>query len=186
MGQYKKIILISLIFGAISVALIVFVAYPLLKGIRSDSGSIVEMKKSLASSQDQTGSISQIRKIYGEVEPDIVKVNNFFIDPGVPIDLIKFWEKTAEGVGVSISISPLALKKDDSDPWSTMGFQISANGSFSSFLRFLEKIENAPYLSEIQNMNIRRFTAAELVIQNYENISLGDINAMFVVKVFTR
>ncbi len=137
MTPNKKTLLISVTFGIISLVLITLVIYPLFKGIEKDSEELITIKRNLVFSQDKTGNISQIRKIYEEIEPDSQKIDNFFVDPGVPIDLIKFLEKIANDSKTLISITSIVNKTDENNPWNYMEFQTNLVGSFPNFLRFL-------------------------------------------------
>lgn len=186
MTPKRKILLISVIFGLIFFSLIIFIIYPLLKEIKESSVELISAKKYLISSRDQTENINQIRKIYKEMEPDFKKIDNFFIDPEVPIDLIKFWEKMAADSEVLIKVSSVVLKTAETDPWKSMGFQLVLTGSFPHFSRFLEKIETGPYLIDIQNLNIKRLTEQDLQFSKYEQFSLGDVSATLMVKVFNK
>ncbi|MCX6760810.1 MAG: hypothetical protein NTZ84_01730, partial [Candidatus Nealsonbacteria bacterium] len=99
-------------------------------------------------------------------------------DSEVPVDFISFLEKTASQSSVSIEISPFSAGKSGKDSWPFLNFQVNINGSFPSFLSFLEKIENSPYLIEIQNLNISQ--SAE--VKN----SSGNVNALISFKAFSK
>jgi hypothetical protein len=94
----------------------------------------------------------------------------------VPVEFIGFLEKTAANSSVNIEISPLPVTKDETDAWSSLNFQIAANGSFPHLLLFIEKLESSPYLIEIQSLTISQLTG--------EKIPAGNINALFSFKVF--
>jgi len=186
MGSVRKIFLISLIFGLISLILIVFGIFPLFKGIKKNSQELIQTKQDLFFSQEKMGGINQIKKIYEEIEPDFRKIESFFIDPGAPIDLIKFFESVAEGSTMSIDIISAVPKTIENDPWNSLEFQIILTGSFPNFSKFLEKIETGPYLVEIQNLNVKRLTEQDIKLPKYEKLSLGDVSATLVAKVFTK
>lgn len=186
MEPKKKIIIFSLIFGIITLVLINFVICSLLEGIKKDSEEFIAAKKELILSKGETGKFEQFKETYKELEPDLEKIDKLFVDPEVPIDLIEFWEKTAIDSELSINISPALLKALETDPWHSVGFQIALVGPFPDFLKFLEKIENAPYLIEIQNLIVKRLTKQELKSTKYEQFSPGDVNITLVTKVFTQ
>lgn len=185
MTPNKKTLLISVTFGIISLVLITLVIYPLFKGIEKDSEELITIKRNLVFSSDKTESISQIRNIYEEIEPDSKKIENLFIDPEVPIDLIKFLEQIAQDSKILINITSV-VSKTSGDDWNYMEFQINLIGSFPNFLRFLEKVENSSYLMEAQNLSVKRLNEQEFTSPKYKQFFSGDINANLTIKAFTK
>jgi len=151
----KKIIIISIVFGAVSLSLIFLVICPLLKGIKKNSQELILAKKELVSFKTKAEEFEQSKEICGGLKTDLEKIDELFINPDVPIDLIKFWRKTAEDSDLLIDISPVSLKTEETVLWDSIGFRLSLIGSFSDFSKFLEKIETAPYLIEIQNLSAK-------------------------------
>ena len=186
MNPKKKIIIISIIFGIISSALVIFGVYPLVNGIKKNSEELIGVKKELILFKEEIGKFSELREVYAKLEPDLEKTDKLFIDPEVPIDLIRFWENMAADSGLLINISPIDTKTEEGAKWKSMGFEVTLAGSFPNFLKFLEKTESAPYLIEIQNLTIRKLTGAEIGSQKYEGFSQDDISATLVTKVFTK
>lgn len=186
MNPKKKIIIISVIFGIIFLTLICFIIYPLFKGIKRNSQEIITVKKELISFQKATDNFGKLKETYKELEPTLEKIDKIFIDPKIPIDLIKFWEETAKEAELSIDISPLSAKTDKSDPWNSMDFQLIITGYFSNFLKFLEKVEAAPYLFEIQNLAVQKFKEGELNIGEIKQVSQDKIRAVLLIKVYTK
>ena len=185
MSSNKKVLLISTIFGIISLILIIFVVFPLFKEIKKYSEEFVTTKKNIVFYSDETGSVSLIRKIYGEIEPDSKKIDSLFVDPEVPIDLIKFLERIAQDSKISVNITSVAPKTSEKD-WNYMEFQINLIGSFPNLLIFLEKIENGPYLIETKNLSIKNLAEQEITLPKYKQFSLGGINANLTIKAFTK
>jgi len=186
MTQNKKILLISIISGLISIVLIVFIIYPLFEKIRENSKKVSAVKQDLLLSRGKAGSLEQVKETYENLKPDLEKIDGLFVDPQVPINLIQFWEKTATESGISIDISPAFLKASEVDPWNSIAFQVTLIGSFPNFLKFLEKIENASYLIEIQSLTARRLIERELKPTEQEQYSLGDVRVTLLTKVFTK
>jgi len=151
----KKIITISVVFGIIIVILFSFVICPLLNGVKKNSQELILAKKELVSFKTKTEEFEQSKKVYGSLETDLEKIDELFINPDVPIDLIRFWRKTAKDSGLLIDISPTSLGVKETVLWDSIGFRLSLIGPFSNFLKFLEKIETAPYLIEIQNLSAK-------------------------------
>jgi len=185
MGTKKKIILISVVSGIIGLAFIFFLIYPLFRKIVKSSQDIVEIRKEIVLSQGEAGGLSQIKKDFGELKPDLEKISSLFVDSEAPVGLIEFLEKTAATSGVSIEIRPINLKESKKDYWGFIGFQITTVGSSDNSLRFLEKLEVAPYLVEIQSIVINKLTEQDLESQKYKEYSLGNVILNLKIKVFT-
>lgn len=175
----KKTILISIIFGLITIALIFVGISPLLQGIKKNSETLIALKAELTLSQERAGKIEQLKKDYKELEPDLEKIDKLFVNPETPIDLIEFWEKMASISNLSIEISPVSLKSFQDEAWNSMGFQLRLTGSFPNFRKFLEKIETGPYLIELQNLSVKKLTEGKLV-------SPEDVSVSLTAKVYTR
>ncbi len=177
MDPKKKIIVFSLAFGVAGLVLVCFVIYPLFKGIKKNSEEFIIAKRESILLQGKTGKIEQFRKTYEDLRPDLEKIDNLFTDSEVPIDLIKFLDKTAENSKLLSDISSVSVKTSETDPWSSLGFQITLAGLLPDFLRFLEKIETAPYLIEVQNLTVKKVSGSGL--------NLG-VSATLIIKVYTR
>lgn len=186
MSPKKKIIIFSVIFGIAAIAIVGFIIRPLFKGIEKSSEELITAKKELILSQEEAGKFEQFKEIYKGLKPDLEKINQLFVDPEIPIDLIKFWEKEARDSELSIKISPIFLEVAETDPWNSIGFRLSLIGSFPDFLKFLEKTETSPYLIEIQNLTVEGLDQRKLGSKEYERFSSADVNIALVIKVYTK
>jgi hypothetical protein len=50
----------------------------------------------------------------------------------------------------------------------------------------VKNLESGPYLTEILNISIKRLTENELRGENLTMFSPGDVNATFLLKVYTK
>ena len=186
MENKQKIIINLIIFGIITLVLIIVVVFPLLKEIKKNSGEIISVRKEIVLSKTQAEKFEEYREIYEKLTPDLEKIDNLFVNPELPIDLIEFWEKTAADSNLLIDISPALPKSAETDSWDSIGFRVILTSSFSNFSKFLEKIEASPYLIEIQNLVIKRIEKGEFRLEEQELTPSEDISATLVIKVFTR
>jgi len=186
MNPRKKIIIFSIIFGLISLALVCFVIYPLFKEIKKNSGELISLKRELALSKNETEKFGEIKEVYENLEADLEKIDKLFIDSEVPVELIQFWETIAKDSGLLINISPTSSTTAEGETWDSIGFQITLSGSSSNFLEFLEKTETGPYLIEIQNLVVKKITGGEFVVEGYTEFSSEDVNANLLIKVYTK
>jgi len=179
METNKKILVNSAIFAIITLLLICFVIYPLLKGIKNNSENLIIAKKELILFQSRINNLQGIEKTYESWSADLEKIEQLFVNPEVPIDLIKFWERTATDSEVSIDISLVSTGasgtgSSNSITWSSISFQIALIGSFPNVLKFLEKIETSPYLIEIPKLTITGEKSSE------------EVRANLLIKVFSK
>jgi Tfp pilus assembly protein PilO len=152
----------------------VFVVYPLLGGIRKNSQELVSQKKNLAILESEVVNLEKFKIIYEELEEILGKINDLFVDPGVPVEFISFLEERAKESQLETKISPTVLKETEEDPWPFLAFQINSTGSFPSTLSFLKKIENSSYLIEIKNLNISKVETSD------------NVQTIFSIKVYTK
>lgn len=184
MSQRKKTIITSIVFGVIILLLIFLGFLPLVREIGKNSRQLIEAKRDLLLSGQKSGSIEGVSKRYDELEPNLEKVEGLFIDKGAPIDLIKFWEKTALDLAIDIDISPSGSGKKEGDPWDSLIFNINLTGSFDKCLRFIEKNENSPYLLLTRSLNIK--TSGVLNPSSPSYSPSEDVSAVLTVKVFAK
>lgn len=139
-------------FGTIAVAFAGLVIYPLFAGIQTESADLVSQRKELAKLEIKIQNFRNFQKSFQAYQPDLEKIEKLLIDPSEPVDLIDFLEKDAARFGLSLEISPLAFKEDDK-PWPSLNFRLNLEGAFPDFLKFLERLESAPYLLEVRGLN---------------------------------
>lgn len=179
MNPKKKIYLSLSIFGVVTILLIVLTIPPLFKKIKKNSEELLLQKNNLISFSEEIKSLQDSKGLYEDYRTNLEKIDELFVDPEIPIEFITFLEKNAVDSQLSIDISPGAAAKKETEPWPNLSFQISTNGSFTNFLKFLEKLENSPYLIKVLNLNLKRLTEKE-------GVSPGNINAILSIKVFTQ
>ncbi len=165
--------------------LVSFVIVPLFRRIEKNLAELINIKKELVMSERQAGKFEQFRDMYKEMEPDLDKIDQLFVDPDVPINLIEFWEKTASDCNLLISVSPASLKQEKNDSWDSIGFQINLTGSFVDFSKFLEKTEANSYLIEAQSLVLNKSKGGGAGKKGLEDYR-GEIEANLLVKVFTK
>jgi len=189
---FKKKIIISIVFFlTLSILLIVFVIYPLFLEIKKNSQDFLFQKQELMTLEEKAENLEKIRILFLEISPGLEKIDNLFVDPKVPVDFIRFLEKTSQDSQLSLKISPGPSLKIEKDPWPFIVFQLSLAGSFPNLAKFLEKLESAFYLIEIQNLTITRLSETELIQPFLEKemgeiYSLGDVKATLSLKVYTK
>ena len=183
----KKIYISLVISIGFFIILIFFIISPLMKGIKEYSRQLLLEKEKQASFTEEKRNIQGFEAIYQELEPELEKTNNLFVNSKVPIEFINFLEETAANSNISIKVSSV-ISKDvgEEDIWPFLHFHLQSSGSFPNFLRFIEKLENSFYLIEIYDLNIKRLGERDLQSKELIEFSAGDITANFSLIVFAR
>lgn len=174
----KKTNISIIIFLALIIFIIVFVVSPLIGEIKKGSQGLISEKNKLSVLGEQINSLERFKILYKNLEEILEKIDNLFINKEVPLEFIGFLERTASKSSVDVEISPFSGGQADKNPWPYLIFQITTDGSFPQILSFLEKMENSPYLIEIQNLTINQTGG--------EKKPTGNVSAAFSFKVFAK
>lgn len=185
MSRKRKIQILLVFFFGITILLVIFLIYPLFSGIKKISQDFLSQKEELLTLEKKVENLEKFKIIFPEISGDLEKIDNLFVDREVPVDFIRFLEKTSRDSQVSLKISAGGALKIEKDPWPSISFQLFLAGPFPSLSQFLEKLESSIYLIEIQNLNISRLSETELKSKEFEKFSLGDVKATLSIKVFT-
>lgn len=159
-------------------------AYFLLSSIKNDSQEILNLKEELASLAGQTETFGQLQSKYSNLKNNLAQVDDLLINSEAPIDFIEFLENTALSADISADIS--AANLSSGNPFRTMDFQINFIGAFPDCLRFIEKMENAPYLIEVQSVNATKLSQESAKRQKIELFSSGDVSGNLSMRVFAK
>jgi len=171
----KQKINLSLI---ILIALVILISFsairPILEDIKNNSEESISQKENSATLEAKIENLENFKTTYKNLGDFSKKVDALFVNAEVPVGFIGFLENIAEAYHLKIDIVPASVKAIDKNLWSYLNFQISILGSYPNFLKFQKKLENSPYLLEIQNLNI--------IVSN----DTGDIRASFTIKAYAR
>ncbi len=166
--------------GLFFALLIFLVILPLFSMIQKNAKDLVDSKRETVSLVSEIENLGTLVKQYQEYEADFNKIDSLFVNSEIPIDFIRFLEKLATDSKVSAKIS-LGQARGGSgsqeQPWASLYFQLSTESTFLNLSRFLEKLENAPYLIEIQNLSINKLGGKE---------SSKNVSANLLIKVFAK
>jgi hypothetical protein len=186
MDNSKKKLVMSAIFLVICL-LLAFISYSFFgKKITENSIALLEARKSLSLSESRYQNQVQDEKLFNKISDDNVKINSLFISPDDPIKLIKFWEELASKCEVGVEITTTGVIASESDAWKSVGYKISAKGSVSNVLRFIEKLERSPYISEIQSVSLGAISANNLSDSAVNIASSGSLQLDLVIKVYSK
>ena len=158
MKKTNKITFSIIVFFVLVILIGVFIVNPLYKDIKENSKELVSQKRQLSILETKIRNLEGFKILYKNLEDILEKINDLFVNSEVPVEFIGFLETTAEDCAVTLDISPVSSGQVGKDPWPSLTFRVTLQGSFPGFLKFLEKIENSPYLIEIQNLTVNRTT----------------------------
>lgn len=181
----RKIYFISILFIFLILGLVFCLISPLFSAIRKDSLGYLSQKENLISIEEKKKELTNIEKIYADAAPNLSKIDTFFINPEEPVEFINFLEKSAQELNLSIQIS-LMNKEGAKKPWPEIYFQIQTTGSFSNFMKFLEKLESTSYLIEVENMDIKMASEKQIGTGTLLGLKTGDIQINLNIKICTK
>jgi len=182
----NKIKIAVVVFLVLSIIFVVFSIWPLFREIKKSSADILSQKAALVILETKTKNLEEFKSYFQEIKPNLEKIDALFIDPEVPVDFIRFLEKTSRESQADLKISPAFPTQITKEPWPSLLFQLTTTSSFPNFLKFLEKLESSVYLIEIRSLDISRLTETDLKSPELEKFSLGDVRARVSLKVFTK
>lgn len=183
MTRGKKLILLILSFFLAAAILSLFLIYPIFKIITKGADELISLKKEASLLRGIIEDKNQNEISYNNIKPNLDKMNRLFINIDAPIDLIKFWEDTAKNLGLKINISPMSSQNVATDNWRSLVFNINVSGSFSDFSKFLEKVENGKYLSQIKSVSITEINSDNSE-NDKENHASDAVSANLSVEVY--
>ena len=172
----NKINLSLAVFSILIIFFIVFAIEPLFIGVKNISKDLIFQRQQFASLKTKIKELQEFKVFSQTQENNLDKVAKLFINSDLPVEFISFLESVSYDCRIPIKISSLPSKKEKQDKWQSLNFQIISFGAFPEILRFLEKLENSPYLITIQNVNIKEFTGG----------APGDVNINLLIKVYAQ
>ena len=171
----KKTYITLAAFSSIHLLLILFVIFPLFQDITKGAKELLSKREKLASLEVKTQKAAVLRKKLQVLKSDLEKIQNLFVDFQMPIEFLQFLEETAKNCDVSVDISLLGKREKELD------LRLSLIGTFPNCLKFLDKLESAPYLVKIGD-----FTARKLEKIEQKEASMQNVKFDFSIEVLTR
>jgi hypothetical protein len=92
-------------------------------------------------------------------------------------------EQNAEQSNLIVENTLLSSKKKAEGQIVYPQFKVSVMGPFPETLRFLEKMERAPYLIEIKSLSILRLSEEQLKKEKYQDLSPEDVEMNLLIQV---
>jgi hypothetical protein len=186
MALLKKNYFFFTSFLALIVLLAAFLNFLILTEIQKKSQAFFSGKERIVSLLQGEENRKEIENLYKNYQPDFDKIDKVFVETEAPIEFINFLEKTASSSSLSFKIVSLTKKMDKNTPWPSITFQLSAQGSFPNFLKFLEKLENSPYLIETTDLNVTAPTQKGAKLKEFASLPPTETGVLFTITVLSR
>lgn len=186
MTPRQQTYVIIIIFVLIIASATAGIFYFLINNIRESYSILISQKRELLLLILQAENLLKFQQHYLIFREKLDKINEVFLDPETPFDFLNFLEQIAKEDKIPIEISITSPKEIKEDIWPSLSFNIFLKGSFSEILKFLEKIENSPYLTELESLKAARVTPEGIGKEELGIISPGDVRANLVVKIYTK
>jgi len=168
------LLIVILLFGALAV-------FPLFQGIKRDSKDLESQYVKVLTAASAEKEVAKFLESFEVNEEGFNVIENIFVDAETPIGFIQFIEEIAATSNLAVKITPDVVKEQKGVPWPVMSFQLASSASYPAFFRFLEKLENGPYLLSLQSTSLTR----NRISQDEEKSTLKDVSFTLSVQVFT-
>lgn len=155
---------------------------PLFSAIQKNSNEIIDQKKQTALSKNKIQNFNSLAAEYRGLQQNIDKINSLYIDQKEPLGFINFLETTAKDLELSTDI--FINNNTPKTGLPSLDFQINASGSFSNLMKFLEKLESASYLVDINSLSIQKAPEGQIDSRG-EKIQKGPIQINLDVNVYS-
>lgn len=185
MNFNKKICFIFFLWVALFCFLLKLGIFFFIGELKGLSQSIILQRKVQNLLESRIEDFKGFQKNYSFYYPVFEKIENSFVDKEAPIEFIEFLEKEAKDANLSIKISPLAVDSGKKETWISMGFQVLLQGNFLNSLRFLERLEQCPWLVEILQVKIEKISENGKIGEP-KNLETNNAQFSLEIKVFSR
>jgi hypothetical protein len=167
------------ILAILYIAVLAWIFYWQIPNIKLYSDRCVKAQNDIATSQEILSQSISVKNFYSETQNDIKKADSLFADKEAPLVFINFLEKLATESNVAINISAgNSADKSSADIFDFYSLQSTLMGQSKDIIKFMERLENSPYLLNIQSLDFSQST----------DLKLGKIEskAVIMLKVYAK
>ncbi|MBI2450909.1 MAG: hypothetical protein HYV52_01020 [Parcubacteria group bacterium] len=125
----------------------------------------------------------KIEDQFEKTQKDLPEIKNALFDPEKLVDLVVTLEDIAAETSTQLNIG------ESNTQQKFINFSVNLWGNFTNFYRFIKKIENLPYLDQIDTIAIKKLEPQEIAVRNQNGgpiLGSGDIGAVMKFKIFTQ
>lgn len=180
MRPKQKTLIATVAFGVLTILFSGAVVYPVFQGVVGDYAEALTYKKELVQLKENKKNSREFDILSTQYAKEFAQVDDLLIDSNTPIAFFRFLDETAASFKLQIDKVPSSVEHVPGDRWSSFDIRLAGQGSYPGFMAFLQKIENAPYLLEVQTLTLsaEKGSAAKQ--------SQGEVEFSLSLKVFTK
>lgn len=184
MKTKQKIYLTLIIFILIVIGLLVFLINPLVDKVKLSSVEFRKKSDLSASYKEKGGNyLEELRDKHTSLEPDILEVNESFVDSERAVDFILAVEQAA-----ALTNNYQEIKEISSAEEGALSFRVSLWGSFPNLIKFLAQLENMDYFIDFDSLQTGRIGERDLktLIDKGIVVSIGDVKSVVEINAYTK
>ncbi|KKU86544.1 MAG: hypothetical protein A2667_02130 [Candidatus Wildermuthbacteria bacterium RIFCSPHIGHO2_01_FULL_47_27] len=149
----------------------IFVLGFLWGGINKNAQELTSARAELARNEAMFKVLEDFQKTLRGMGADSKRIDELFIDKDIPLDFSLFLQNLAKDNNLSSELSSGGSGAPKKEPWDFINFQIALEGNFRDVFRFIDQLEKAPYLIEIQGLRISS-SATEKMVRAYLSLKV--------------
>ncbi len=150
----KKIYLSLLVFLIIILILIIFIVVPTIRDIKNMSNKIEEQRLDLEKKYIKGQSLKQLAENLEKIEPELVKLNQIFINQNRELEFITTLEEIAAKNNINQKINLGAVSAAENQNFKKSTLQLYTSGSFTDQMNYLLSLEALNYYININSIDL--------------------------------
>lgn len=180
---------IYVISGSSLAALVLFVAViilPFIGKIYQENQKLIRQKQTIDAFYLDWKNFHDAQKNYGDFQEELSKFD-IFLDPAQAVKFISATESAAQQTQQKEEIDVLektAGEKEAAGADPVLNFKVSLQGSFSNLIKFLIRLENGSYYSDVWSLQISRVSSAEAGSQEVSGPQVGEVRSVINLAVY--
>jgi len=190
MKKYQNKTLIISFVLILGIGLVVGFNIFLLYNIRSLSSELSNIRGELSLAVEKNTQIALWKNKSFFSEKELMKIRNVFVNPETPIEFINFIENSAGKSNVNQELAFLApnagSNKKSEQGFGLMRVKITTKGEFADCLKFIDYLQNAPFLIKIENITASPKLAIEKETNNQSEENFACFNVVLNVLTYER
>jgi len=130
--------------------------YPIFQGIVKDYETMLERRQELLQIAEDRKQLRDFEDVSLQYKQEFLELESLFVDRETPVPFFRFLDQAALQFGLQIEKAPDDPRQVEGDVWPSLEVRLVGSGLYSDFLAFLQTIENAPYIVEVQKLDIKK------------------------------
>lgn len=155
MNPLKKKIIPYFLFFSLGLVVVLAADFYLFRRLKRTSSELLSTRRRLRKMMEEEARIKKWEKGAFAAPASLRKMKGALVDPEVPLSFLNSLEEAAEKAPLSydISVSVPRGKKEKKGKFGKLEAEVETEGSFPASLRFLDYLENSPYLIKTERLS---------------------------------